>query len=699
MAATASSAALENLTLAGNRVAPMKPIVTIAILGIGAAGLNFSPSAAQASSAFFAATYQGFNYVSYYNGAYGNADSLPALVAAGANTAALALDYGIDVRNSTVYADAGYTDSLTALGDTIAEARSRGLSVMVRPLIDFLDTSKIGSYSVGEWRSFYNPVNPGAFFASYKTMIVAVAQVAQANGAASLSVGAELDQLTGPSYLAYWTDIISSVRAVFSGKLTYSADWDDDISPWQGENGLAAGTGSLATQVSFWNELDYLGVDCYAPLSDAAHPVLADLITGWTQVPSDPISLAVTGSQSLIGYFEAVAMQTGLPLIFTELGYESAGDAARQPSGTSTNVYDPSLQAILYMAFFGAWQQGANHPLAGVYFWNWDPNVAEVGPGNGANFSPQNEPAQRVVAAAFAGHPVNQALPNHDFSGDGISDIAWRNASGNISIWLMNSGAVLQSAALGAVPNAYSVIGQHDFNGDGTADILWRDNSGNVSMWFMNGTSVASTAGVGNVAGNWSLYGAGDLDGDGNGDLLWRDSNTGIVVVWFMNGATVASTTNFGAVASSWAIVGDANGEILWRDAAGDMALWRLQNGQVTSSTGLGNVPSNFVVQGVGDFNGDGAIDILWRDTNSGTLSIWFTNGMQVTSAASVGPLSSNWNIVQIGDYDGDGMSDMLLLDSVGDLAVWFMSAATVSSSVGIGNVGTTWQVQNLNDN
>ena len=76
----------------------MKPIVTIAILGISAAGLNFSPAAAQTSSAFFAATYQGFTYVSYYNGAYGNADSLPALVAAGANTAALALDYGIDVR-------------------------------------------------------------------------------------------------------------------------------------------------------------------------------------------------------------------------------------------------------------------------------------------------------------------------------------------------------------------------------------------------------------------------------------------------------------------------------------------------------------------------------------------------------------------------------------------------------------------------
>ena len=91
---------------------------------------------------------------------------------------------------------------------------------------------------------------------------------------------------------------------------------------------------------------------------------------------------------------------------------------------------------------------------------------------------------------------------------------------------------------------------------------------------------------------------------------------------------------NFGAVPSNWTILGDANSGILWRDTAGDIALWGVQNGQVTSATGLGTVTSNFVVQGVGDFNGDGKIDILWRDTNSGALSIWFTNGTQVTSAA-----------------------------------------------------------------
>jgi Divergent InlB B-repeat domain len=356
------------------------------------------PALAQINSLSF----KGFNYVSYYNGGYANADSLPALAGTGANAAALAFEYGIDVQNSAVYADANYTESQSVIAATIAEAKSRGLAVMVRPLIDFLDPTKIGSYGVGDWRSTYNPTNPAAFFASYKTMIVAIAQMAQANGAASLSIGAELDQLTGPAYLSYWTDIITSVRAVFSGKLTYSSDWDDKISPWQGQHGLTAGTGNLATQVSFWSQLDYLGIDCYAPLSDAGNPTLAGLIAGWTSPPSDPTSLAVTGNQSLISYFASVATQAGKPLLFTEIGYESASDAAKQPSGTATNVYDPALQASLYSAFFEAWQQSGNNSLNGVYFWNWDPNAAEVGPGNGPNFSPQRQPAQAVVTTNFS---------------------------------------------------------------------------------------------------------------------------------------------------------------------------------------------------------------------------------------------------------------------------------------------------------
>lgn len=178
-------------------------------------------------------------------------NSLPSLAQTGANSIEATLDYGIDVATSQVVADPNYTDSLAALGTTIAQAESLGLSVMVRPLIDFLNPTESAPYSVGEWRQDYQPTNVAAFFASYQQMIVQEAEVAQANGAQMLSIGAELDQLTGPQYLSYWTDIITAVRQVFSGALTYSASWN------------------TANEVSFWSQLNYEGIDNYVPLSNA----------------------------------------------------------------------------------------------------------------------------------------------------------------------------------------------------------------------------------------------------------------------------------------------------------------------------------------------------------------------------------------------------------------------------------------------
>jgi hypothetical protein len=225
-------------------------------------------------------TLQGFSYVDYYNGGYENADSLPSLVQTGANSIEATFEYGIDPQNDTVYADSNYTDSLTAIGATIKEAVTDGVSVMVRPLIDFLNPADLTNtpYSVGDWRAYFNPGVAGSagantFFASYKSMLLQYAKVGAANGATSLCIGTELDGITGPAYKSYWDDIISTLRADYPTlKLTYAADWDDDQSPWtERGSGLAAGTGNLATQVSFASELDYIGIDNYAPISDAAN--------------------------------------------------------------------------------------------------------------------------------------------------------------------------------------------------------------------------------------------------------------------------------------------------------------------------------------------------------------------------------------------------------------------------------------------
>jgi len=392
-------------------------------------------------TAQFSLIYKGVNYVSDYNGAYADNNSLNQLTPDGINAVALTLDFGIDAENNTVYSSNVSTDTDTDLANTIANAEAAGQTVMVRPLIDFtpLDANfdsnpKNGDYYNDEFRAEYNPGAAGSasansFFASYQTMIVDQAKVAQAGQAGLFDIGVELDQITGPSYLSYWTSIINAIRAPiadggagYTGKLTYSALFDDQASPWQYQNAtLPLSVGDLSKQVSFWSQLDYVGIDAYADITDDPNPTVQELVNDWTQPYNtvkdpDPGTESLVGSESLIQYYENLSTETGKPLLFTELGYANSSDAASQPAnpgvdlnsgGYNGAVTDPTLQADLYSAFFQAWQQSGNSSLKGVYLWEWEPSGNSSPDSSGQNVQDSNVypvqglPAETAVKNGF----------------------------------------------------------------------------------------------------------------------------------------------------------------------------------------------------------------------------------------------------------------------------------------------------------
>jgi hypothetical protein len=72
-------------------------------------------------------------------------------------------------------------------------------------------------------------------------------------------------------------------------------------------------------------------------------------------------------------------------------------------------------------------------------------------------------------------------------------------------------------------------------------------------------------------------------------------------------------------------------------------------------------------------------------------------NGATISSAGGIGTVPTTWSIALVGDYNGDGMSDLLWRDTSGNTAVWFMNGATISSTAFIGNVPTNWTVQSVN--
>ena len=131
---------------------------------------------------------------------------------------------------------------------------------------------------------------------------------------------------------------------------------------------------------------------------------------------------------------------------------------------------------------------------------------------------------------------------------------------------------------------------------------------------------------------------------------------------------------------------------MLWRNTNGSLIDWTMNGSQIASSqpVTLGGSPSMPDVElerrGIGDFNGDGKADILWRNTN-GTLIDWTMNGSQIANAQQVtfggSPVSldSSWQIAQIGDFNGNGSSDILLRNTNGAMEEWSMNGAQIASA------------------
>jgi hypothetical protein len=295
---------------------------------------------------------------------------------------------------------------------------------------------------------------------------------------------------------------------------------------------------------------------------------------------------------------------------------------------------------------------------------------------------------------------------SHDFNGNGISDIAWRDTSGNAAIWLMNgNGAqVANSGVLGTVPTNWTIVGQRDFNNDGKDDWLWRDGtSGTVAIWLLDGLQVGQSGVLGVVGSNWTIAGTGDFNGDGAGDILWREAG-GNTAIWLIDGLQVPQSGSLGIVPMSWSVVGvtdfngDGRADILWRDTSGNVAIWLMNGLSVQGSSVIGQVATTWSVAATGDFNDDGNGDVLWRDAGIGALAIWFMNGVQLSSIGSLGMVPSSWSIGNSGDFNIDGRSDILWRDATtGAAAIWFMNGAQIIQSAGLGQVPLSWTIQGLN--
>ncbi|MCX7360115.1 MAG: M10 family metallopeptidase C-terminal domain-containing protein [Alphaproteobacteria bacterium] len=283
------------------------------------------------------------------------------------------------------------------------------------------------------------------------------------------------------------------------------------------------------------------------------------------------------------------------------------------------------------------------------------------------------------------------------FTGDGTSDLLWRNANtGAVAVWQM-SGAVQSNAYIaGGAPGEWSILGTGDFSGDGRDDIVWRNTTTTAVAVWANGSGTAASIITG-VPGNWQFQGVGDFNFDGRDDFVWRNANDGAVAVWLMNGNTISNQAIVSAAPAAWAIAGiadfdgDGRDDILLRNTDGTVARWTTDGVTQTGAAIIGSAPTNWQIQGVGDFNGDGRADILFRNTNDGGLAMWQMNGNATLGMQMVGGAPLSWTIANIGDYNGDGRDDILWHNTDGTVALWTMNGFTVQNQAIVANVPTEW--------
>jgi hypothetical protein len=287
---------------------------------------------------------KGVNYTAeapYYYDSAGARRMLEALPQYSVNAIAL-MPYGWSTRGKPevrLQGEGGW-ESDEGMEQLSRVAHAQGMKVMLKPAL-------WEAYDV----EFLSPRDRTNWFEQYRIFLEHYARLAKRIHADLFCVGGEFVHLT--PYDADWRRLIARARELYPGPLVY-----------------AANHGTEFETITFWDALDYIGLQEYYSLPD-------DLAT-----------------DALVRKVEAVQKKFAKPVLFTEVGFPSLEGANREPwddngrRKVSLAAQASCTEAILRAFYKEPWFQG-------MYWWRLETN-GSGGPED-ASHSLWNKPALNVV--------------------------------------------------------------------------------------------------------------------------------------------------------------------------------------------------------------------------------------------------------------------------------------------------------------
>ncbi len=308
---------------------------------------------------------KGVNYTSYTPNEVAGSDSdatLQFLAGQGVNSIGIVVTWYMSDTQSTAISPwagrGGRTISDGALSHAINTAHHLGLRVMLKPHVDLkVATSRTDLGS-----------QPGAWYDSYRTFITHYAALAKTYNVELLCIGTELDG-TVPGHEADWGGIVTAVRAAYPGPLTYAGNWPS------------------YPAISFWNDLDYIGIDAYYPVTNTPNPSTDELTAGWQQIANG------------IKYWRE-NNKLDKPVLLIELGYRSAAGSNMQFSAPATTEAAPDQQAAALQAALSV--LGGQPWFRGLYYWNYLPDLTATDP---TGYLLHGKPGETTLFSGFTAWP------------------------------------------------------------------------------------------------------------------------------------------------------------------------------------------------------------------------------------------------------------------------------------------------------